>query len=66
MANNKHIKIINAVSLGTKEKIVLMEVNDVVLLIGATPNHIETLHVFNGLPKREMDFAERMAELTRE
>lgn len=46
-AANKHIKLVNMLSLGTKEKIILLEVNHVFLLIGVTPTHIETLHVFN-------------------
>lgn len=49
LSHNKHIKIINIVALGAKEKIILMEVNNTVLLIGSTPNHIETLYVFNEL-----------------
>ncbi len=46
-AANKHIKIINIVPIGTKEKIILLEVNNVKLLLGATPAHVETLYVFN-------------------
>ncbi len=46
---NKHIKIINTISIGTKEKLMLVEVNKMFLLLGATPNHIETLYVFNEL-----------------
>jgi flagellar protein FliO/FliZ len=46
---NKQIKILNAVSIGAKEKMLLVEVNKTVLLIGATPSHIETLYVFNEL-----------------
>lgn len=45
----KHMKIINIVPIGSKEKVILMEVNKTVLLIGATPSHIETLYVFNEL-----------------
>ncbi len=48
-AGNKYIKIINMVPVGAKEKIILVEVNQAYLLLGATPNHIETLHVFNEL-----------------
>lgn len=43
------IKIINTVPIGSKEKLILMEVNKAILLVGATPNHIETLYVFNEL-----------------
>ena len=47
--SNKQIKILNSVSLGTKQKVILMEVNNTFLLLGATPNHIETLYVFDAL-----------------
>lgn len=45
-ATNKYIKILNMVSVGPKEKIILMEVNNTFILVGATPNHIDTLHTF--------------------
>jgi flagellar biosynthetic protein FliO len=48
VTNNRDIKIINAVSIGAKEKVILLEVNNTTLLVGATPNQIATLHVFNG------------------
>lgn len=44
--NHSSIRIINAMSIGTKEKIILVDVNNTLLLIGATPSHIGTLHVF--------------------
>ncbi|MDR3476578.1 MAG: flagellar biosynthetic protein FliO [Gammaproteobacteria bacterium] len=46
-STNQMIKIMNVVSVGTKEKVILMEVNNTILLVGATPNHIETLYVFD-------------------
>ena len=67
----KQIKIRNAVSIGAKEKILLVEVNKTVLLIGATPSHIETLYVFNdgeaglaALPASRTTFAEQVTSLT--
>lgn len=48
-ASNKHIKIVNIVPIGAKERIILLEVNKTILLVGATPSHIETLYVFNEL-----------------
>jgi flagellar protein FliO/FliZ len=58
-ASNKHIKIINIVPIGTKEKVILMEVNNTMLLLGATPNHIETLYVFNELMPTEESVEEK-------
>lgn len=57
----KNIKVLNTVSLGAKERIILIEANNQLLLIGATPNHISTLHVFNNeeeikpLPDQDSD-----------
>lgn len=48
-AKNQHIKIINTVAIGAKERLILMEVNNTILLVGATPSHIETLYVFDEL-----------------
>ena len=71
-AGSKQIKILNAVSIGPKEKMLLVEVNKTVLLIGATTNHIETLYVFNSeleaeqaaLPATQKTFAEQVTSLT--
>lgn len=49
ISTNKHVRIINVTPVGVKEKIILLEVNNTILLVGATPNHIETLYVFNEL-----------------
>jgi flagellar biosynthetic protein FliO len=45
--SSKHINIINHSRIGSKEKLLLIEVNKTLLLIGATPNHIETLYIFD-------------------
>lgn len=47
--SNKHIKIINVMPIGSKEKLMLVEVNNMSFLIGATPSHIETLYVFSDM-----------------
>ena len=49
LSTNKHVRIINVTPVGVKEKIILLEVNNTVLLVGSTPNHIGTLYVFNEL-----------------
>lgn len=56
----KYINIIQNVPLGTKERIVLIEVNNSYFLLGATANQIQTLHVFN-----EMDLNAFQAEKPR-
>jgi len=39
------MKVIGGLSLGTREKAVLIEVENTRLLVGVTPGHIQTLHV---------------------
>ena len=43
---NAHIKILSAMPLGTRERIVLIEAGGQQLLLGITPTNINTLHVF--------------------
>ncbi len=50
-ATNPTIKIINILPIGTKEKLLLIEVQGKTILLGTTPNHIETLHIFENEKK---------------
>lgn len=61
-AANKHVKVINIIPIGSKEKIILVQVKDSKLLLGVTANHIETLYVFNETDREEKasEFAEKM------
>ena len=43
---NAHIKILSAMPLGTRERIVLIEAGGQQLLLGITSTNINTLHVF--------------------
>jgi len=43
---NAHIKILSAMPLGTRERIVLVEAGGQQLLLGITSTNINTLHVF--------------------
>lgn len=67
-ATNKHMKILHVLPLGSKEKIMLLEVNNTFLLLGVTPNHIETLYSFSELssltestPVMQKKFSELMS-----
>jgi flagellar protein FliO/FliZ len=42
------IKIISSISLGMREKIILVEVGSVNILVGVAPGQIRTLHVLGG------------------
>jgi flagellar biogenesis protein FliO len=53
---NQDIKILQVVPIGNKEKILLLAVKNQTILVGATPNHIETLHIFSeGRPSLAID-----------
>ena len=44
--NNKILKVIASMSLGMREKILLIEVEGVNIVVGIAPGHIRTLHVY--------------------
>ncbi|NNF50997.1 MAG: flagellar biosynthetic protein FliO [Gammaproteobacteria bacterium] len=41
------IKVVTALAVGTRERIVLLQVGDQQLLVGMGPGHMQTLHVLN-------------------
>lgn len=45
-ANGSHMKIIDGISVSTRDRIVLLEVDDQRLLVGISPGRIERLHAF--------------------
>ena len=42
------MKVLGGLSLGTRERAVLIEVENTRLLVGVTPGHIQTLYVLDG------------------
>ena len=45
--NQKHIQVLSVMPLGTREKIMIIRASTEYLLIGVTPNGIQTLHRFD-------------------
>ena len=45
--NQVDMKVLGGLSLGTREKAILIEVENKRLLVGVTPGHIQTLHVLD-------------------
>jgi flagellar protein FliO/FliZ len=43
----RHMKVVETLSLGTREKLALITVGDKQFLLGVTPNQISPLHVFD-------------------
>lgn len=68
VAGNGALKILGGLSMGSRERVVLMQVGEEQILIGVSPGRIQTLHVLNK-PVRvddkktsEPGFAERLSE----
>ena len=58
---NKNIKVISHFSIGAKEKLVLIEVDQQKILLGVTAHQIRTLHAFDARedsPPAAAEFAE--------
>ncbi len=49
------MKVLGGLSLGTREKAVLIEVDNKRILIGVAPGHIQTLHVLDGSSSASFD-----------
>ncbi|MGI1677444.1 MAG: flagellar biosynthetic protein FliO [Cellvibrionaceae bacterium] len=47
MLNNQHLKIVSTLSLGQKEKIVIIEAGEQQLLLGITSQQVTNLHTFD-------------------
>jgi flagellar protein FliO/FliZ len=45
------VRLLSALPLGNREKIVLVQAGDKYLLLGVTPSQVNTLHVFDELPR---------------
>src|SRR5512143_2353579 len=58
------IKVLAGLPLGSRERVLLMQVEDVKLLIGVTAERIDTLYVLNppsGAPEQPPAFGDRLA-----
>ncbi len=68
-ANTGHIKVLAVLSVGSKERITLIEVGGKQLLVGVTANQINTLHCFNEPVvdstniKNNSEFAQKLHQL---
>lgn len=52
-AANGDLKVIAGLSVGQRERIVLVAAGDVHLLLGVAPGRVQTLHVLDGIPATE-------------
>jgi len=59
------MKVLGGLSLGTREKALLIEVENTRLLVGVTPGHIQTLHVFNNTDHAQATFDEALNKVNK-
>ncbi|MBK8186040.1 MAG: flagellar biosynthetic protein FliO [Cellvibrio sp.] len=59
---NKQLRLISSLSLGVKEKIILVEVEGKQLVLGVTPQQITALHVIDIPVRPEVDQAQTLNE----
>lgn len=66
------LRIVGGLSVGTRERVVLVEAGDQQLLIGVTPGSVRTLHVFDqplssveDAPQGETSFSARLQRALR-
>ncbi len=58
------MKVLGGISLGTREKALLIEVESTRLLVGVTQGHIQTLHVFKDVSNEsEVSFDETLNQV---
>jgi len=51
-SNQVDMKVLGGLSLGAREKAILIEVENTRLLVGVTPGHIQTLHILDSDSKK--------------
>ena len=68
VAGNGALKVLSGLSMGARERVVLLQVGEEQILIGVSPGRIQTLHVLDkpiSLDEKKMSeprFAERLSE----
>jgi len=61
-AHGSHIKIIDGVSVSTRDRVVLLEVDQQRVLLGVSPGRIQALHVFGADAVSQPSFVEMVEQ----
>jgi flagellar protein FliO/FliZ len=61
-SNVVDMKVLGGLSLGTREKAILIEVDNTRLLVGVTPGHIQTLHILGDNQPAPSSFDETLSK----
>ena len=56
--DQKRIRLLDSIALGTRERIILLEVEDQRILVASTPGSLHSLHAF--AEKRSANFSETL------
>lgn len=60
-ATDESLKILGGISMGSRERVVLLQVGEEQLLVGVSPGHINTLHVLETPIENSIDDAGNVA-----
>lgn len=63
LLQQRDLKVLSTMSLGTREKIVLIEVEKQKILLGVTPTNISSLHVFDSSQSGEVEISSKDANV---
>lgn len=58
--SGQQVKVIGGVSLGPRERVVVVEVDDTRLVLGVAPGRVQTLHVLAGKEPEPESFASQL------
>jgi flagellar protein FliO/FliZ len=63
-ANKGLVRIVGGVSLGARERVVVVDVDDARLVLGVSPGRVQTLHVMSAPEsfERSLDAAKEVAQ----
>jgi flagellar protein FliO/FliZ len=64
MAGKGLVTLLGGVSVGPRERVVLLQVDDARLVVGVAPGQVRTLHVMDPAASEEASFEEQLADVT--
>ncbi len=56
----QNMRVVGGVSLGPRERVVVVEIDDTRLVLGVAPGRVQTLHVLNEKKSEASDFADQL------
>ncbi len=56
----QNMRVVGGVSLGPRERVVVVEIDDTRLVLGVAPGRVQTLHILGEQKREESDFAHQL------